>query len=420
VAKFREILKNKNFFLLWLSQIISQFGDRLNQMALIALIYSRAPGSTWEMAKLLSFTIIPVFIIGPVAGVYVDRWSRQRTMFVCDLARACLVFIIAFYLLNLKPIFPIYIAIFFVFSVGRFFVPAKMSIIPSLVKKSDLLLANSLVHTTGMIAAMFGLGIGGLLVSPHILGVKGGFYLDAGSFLVSAIMLYFISENIRLRVTKRAIAGVSKDIVEVIKKSILSEIKEAFYFLIKNRQTRYVVAVLFTLWLALGAVYVVTIVFVQEVLGSITSQLGLLAICLGGSLFVGSLIYGRLGHKLSHLKIIFISFSLSGLALFLFAILTYTFKEFWIAAISCFMLGLTLSPIMIASNTLVHKLSDNKMMGRVFSSLEVVMHIGFLLAMFISASLAEFLGRFWILVGAGLGIILFSIFGLIRESRRRA
>ena len=156
MAKFREILKNKNFFLLWLSQIISQFGDRLNQMALIALIYSRAPGSTWEMAKLLSFTIIPVFIIGPVAGVYVDRWSRQRTMFVCDLARACLVFIIAFYLLNLKPIFPIYIAIFFVFSVGRFFVPAKMSIIPSLVKKSDLLLANSLVHTTGIFDGCFG------------------------------------------------------------------------------------------------------------------------------------------------------------------------------------------------------------------------------------------------------------------------
>jgi hypothetical protein len=78
-----------------------------------------------------------------------------------------------------------------------------------------------------------------------------------------------------------------------------------------------------------------------------------------------------------------------------------------------------LSPIMIASNTLVHKLSDNAMMGRVFSSLEVVMHFGFLLAMFISASLAEFLGRFWILIGVGLIVVLFGIFGLIREARRQ-
>jgi predicted MFS family arabinose efflux permease len=62
--------------------------------------------------------------------------------------------------------------------------------------------------------------------------------------------------------------------------------------------------------------------------------LGLLAICLGGSLFVGSLIYGRLGQRLSHLKIIFICLSLSGLALFLFAILTYPCKEFWITGAS--------------------------------------------------------------------------------------
>ncbi|MBM3252563.1 MAG: hypothetical protein FJZ11_07305, partial [Candidatus Omnitrophica bacterium] len=62
MARFSEILKNKNFSLLWLGQVVSQFGDRIIQMALIALVYSIAPGSTFQLAKIISFTIIPVFV----------------------------------------------------------------------------------------------------------------------------------------------------------------------------------------------------------------------------------------------------------------------------------------------------------------------------------------------------------------------
>ena len=98
MARFREVLKNRNFFLLWSGQIISQLGDRLDQMALIAFIYQRAPGSAIQIAKILSFTIIPVFLIGPLAGVYVDRWDRRRTMYVCDFLRSILVFTIPFLL----------------------------------------------------------------------------------------------------------------------------------------------------------------------------------------------------------------------------------------------------------------------------------------------------------------------------------
>ena len=153
MPKFTEVLKNRNFFFLWAGQIISQLGDRLDQMALIAFVYLRAPGSTMQIAKILSFTIIPVFLIGPIAGVYVDRWDRRRTMCVCDILRALLVFTIPFFLFYSRNIVPIYIIIFIVFSIGRFFVPAKLAIIPDLVEKKELLLANSLVNTTGMMRA---------------------------------------------------------------------------------------------------------------------------------------------------------------------------------------------------------------------------------------------------------------------------
>ena len=82
MAKFREVLKNRIFFLLWLGQIISQLGDRLDQMALIAFVYLRAPGSPLQIANILSFTIIPVFLIGPLAGVYVDRGGPGGTFLI--------------------------------------------------------------------------------------------------------------------------------------------------------------------------------------------------------------------------------------------------------------------------------------------------------------------------------------------------
>src|SRR5689334_5075176 len=114
--------KSRDFFRFWFAQLISQFGDRVYQMALVGLMAIRHPGSVMEMAKLLAFTIIPVFIVGPIAGVYIDRWDRRRTLFVCDFIRGILVLLVAFYLMNLPVIWPMYVAVFVIFSLSRFYV----------------------------------------------------------------------------------------------------------------------------------------------------------------------------------------------------------------------------------------------------------------------------------------------------------
>jgi MFS family permease len=405
MSRFREVLKNRNFFLLWLGQIISQLGDRLDQMALIAFVYLRAPGSSLEIAKILSFTIIPVFLIGPIAGVYVDRWDRRRTMYACDFLRSLLVFTIPFFLFYTKNLIPIYVIIFLTFSIGRFFVPAKLAIVPDLVEKKDLLLANSLVNTTGMIAAVLGFGISGVVV--EWLGAKSGFYLDAFSFLVSGTLIFLIANKI-----KRASVNfreVSQEIVELIRKSVFQEIKDGVLYFIKKKDIRFTAWVMFILWAALGSVYVVIIVFVQKTLHSATKDLGLLAMFLGIGLFVGSLIYGRFGQRVSQYKAIFISLVLSGAMLIIFALAIQHYPYFLMAAALALGLGVVISPIMIASNTIVHKASDNEMMGKVFSSLEIIMHLGFLLFMFISSALAEKFSQLLILIIVG---CIFSVLGL--------
>jgi MFS family permease len=407
MSKFTEILKNRNFFLLWLGQIISQLGDRLDQMALIALVSLRSPGSTWEIAKVLSFTIIPVFLIGPLAGVYVDRWDRRRTMYTCDLLRSLLVLTIPLFLFYSKGLSGICTVVFLVFCIGRFFIPAKLSVIPDLVEKKDLLLANSLVNTTGMIAAILGFGISGVVV--EWLGAQGGFYLDSLSFFISAGLIFLIAK----RSSSRAgIKEVSREIVEVIRKSVAQEIRDGIRYCLRNKGIRFTAGIIFSLWAALGAVYVVLIVFVQKTLHSTTKDLGLLIMFLGIGMFLGSLAYGRLGQRFSQFKAIFFSLILSGAMLMAFALTLLRYPCFGIAAVLAFCLGILVSPIMIASNTIVHKVSDNSMMGKIFSSLEIVMHLAFLLFMFISSILSGFISLHVILAGVGCLLILLGTVNL--------
>ena len=405
MARFRQVLKNRNFFLLWIGQIISQLGDRLGQMALIAFVYLRAPGSTLQIAKILSFTIIPVFIIGPIAGAYVDRWDRRKTMYICDFLRSLLVLAIPLFLFYAKSLGLVYLVIFVAFSIGRFFVPAKLAIIPDLVEKKDLLIANSLVNTSGMIAAILGFGASGILVEK--LGARSGFFMDALSFLISGTCIFLIS---RKCIVAMKFKDVGREIVEVIQKSVFLEIKEGILYFIRKKDIRSTAGIIFALWSALGAVYVVIIVFVQNTLHSATKDLGLLVMFLGIGLFLGSLIYGKFGQRIAHYKIIFSSLVLSGIMLVIFALGIARYPYFMFAATLALFLGLIIAPIMIASNTIIHKVSDNEMMGKIFSYLEIVMHLGFLLFMFITSMLAERFAQLWILVTVG---CLLSLFGLM-------
>jgi MFS family permease len=94
----------------------------------------------------------------------------------------------------------------------------------------------------------------------------------------------------------------------------------------------------------------------------------------------------------------------------IFALGIYNYPNFAMAALLALCLGSIIAPIMIASNTIIHSVSDNDMLGKIFSSFEIVMHLGFLLFMFISSMLAERFSHLLILVIVG---ALLSLLGLV-------
>lgn len=392
---------------MWLAQIISQFGDRINQMALIGLVAGRAPGSAMELAKILSFTIIPVFIVGPVAGVYVDRWDRRTTLFICDFLRALLIISIPAVFISSGSMVPIYVVVFLSFCLSRFYVPAKMSIVPDIVEAKDLLPANSLVTMTGMIAFVLGCALGGFIVEK--IGPAGGFVFDAATFFISGLLIVSLSKDVRFSINKADFIDASRELILNIQKSVMAELKEGIGYLVNHRDIRFIIHMLFVLFSAAGAIYVVIIIFIQEALGSITRDLGILAVFLGAGLFGGAFLYGKWGEKFSKLKTIFFCLIFGGVMLVLFASLVQRIQSIFLASLLAVLLGMIAGPIFIAANTIIHQVSAHNMRGKVFSSLEVVIHSAFLVAMFVSSFLAEYVAPYGILIGVG---VIFSIVGL--------
>ena len=419
MTKFREVLSNKNFLFLWIGQLISTFGDRLTQMALVALVYQQNPGSEIALAKIISFTIIPVFIIGPIAGAWVDRLNRKNVMVISDILRGCLILSIP-YFIGIKQILLVYLAIFLTFSISRFFIPSKMAIIPDLVPKENLLVANTLSGTTYMIGNVVGLVFAGFIVNIQSVGAIGGFYIDSMTFFLSALLIAMIAHVRSIKEVGRDIVATTEAITNSLRRSIASDIVEGLKTIWQHKDMRFIVSVFFILMAGLGAISCVIIVFVQHAFGTSTRDLGFLGTFLVTGLFLGTIAYGKLGQGIPKRRIIFYSFIASGIFITAFALVVENHPNLFTAGVISALLGASAGPIMVSANTLTHEAIPEELRGRIFSSLEAVIHLAFLIFMFAAAYAAQFIGRFWILFAVGAAFSVCGIAGIVSVSKRAA
>ena len=187
---YRELLSsNADFRRLWAGQVVSEVGDWLNNIAVLALVIQLAGASGVGLAVALYAIArhLPLFIFGPVAGVVVDRVSRRRVMIAADLARAALAlgFLLASRLSSLAVIYAVGAALF---SVSAFFNAAKRASIPNLVEGTDALLAaNSLSASTTAATIAVGSALGGVIATA--LGRDSVFVLNALTFVASAELI---------------------------------------------------------------------------------------------------------------------------------------------------------------------------------------------------------------------------------------
>ncbi len=176
-------LRHRTFRLLFGGQLVSDLGDWLDFLALIALIVYQWDLGPSALAALSVAVALPFAVIAPLSGVWADRLPRKTLMVAADLGRALVVFGLVF-----APNLSTVLVLVFVRGVfSTFFGPARQATIASVVPQADLLAANSLSQLSFQLTKILGPVLGGLLVAA--VGPRSAFLINAVTFLVSAAFL---------------------------------------------------------------------------------------------------------------------------------------------------------------------------------------------------------------------------------------
>src|SRR5207253_10163910 len=131
-----SLLKIRDLRWLWTAQAISQIGEGLNKVALLYLVYHLTQ-STLKMTVIGVLETLPPLIVGPLLGVYVDRFPKQRIMMAVDGSRAGLALIIPLlYAADALNLIALYVVVFIMALVGTVFGPALSATVPLIVERS--------------------------------------------------------------------------------------------------------------------------------------------------------------------------------------------------------------------------------------------------------------------------------------------
>jgi CRP-like cAMP-binding protein/sugar phosphate permease len=185
-----SVFRNRNFSLMWTGQLISTMGSALTSLAASILIF-RLTNSAMSVGLMLMATAAPSLLVGLFAGVLVDRFNRKTIMIGANLVRAVLVVLIPF-LVPINIIW-LYVIVMVSSAIGQFFDPAHESVLPEVAKDAELAAANSLMAISSFGSTAIGFAASGLIAAAA--DISWAFYLDAISFLISAICILLMQIN---------------------------------------------------------------------------------------------------------------------------------------------------------------------------------------------------------------------------------
>jgi len=222
--RFKEdsIFKQKDGFILWLGQSVSQFGDSLYNTA-IGFYILELTGSTQVLGIIDACSLVPRVFLSLIAGTFADRHNRKKIIVLMDLIRA--VFLIILGILTISGYVKLWILIsvsIILGSCGPFFDPAIQSVKPDIVKKKYLIKYNALFEFSSTGIWTIGRAVAGILV--QILGFPIIFTINGLSFLFSGISEIFLKIPLKEK---------SKE-----EKSFLKELKEGLRYVYKLKGLR--------------------------------------------------------------------------------------------------------------------------------------------------------------------------------------
>ncbi len=229
---YAQLLKgNRNFRNLLWGQVVSELGNWFNFIAGLGLVRLVSDASPAAAGILFACRLLPFAVFSPIAGTFVDRFSRRQVMIWSDVSR---VFVALAFLLvtSAENLWIAYVATALISIIGAFFEAGKNATTPNLTGKDGLLAGTALMFSSRFLLMAVGSALGGWAAA--IFGYKIAFIINAASFAISAFSVWLIPEEATRETVNYELRITNDETPEPLRLSFFAELKEGFRYTIEN------------------------------------------------------------------------------------------------------------------------------------------------------------------------------------------
>ncbi|HVL80419.1 MAG TPA: MFS transporter [Actinomycetota bacterium] len=409
-SPYRSVLKLRNFRRLWLGMTVSSLGDWIGLFALLAITDRLAPGNPLAIAGLMIFRVLPALVIGPLAGVALDRWDRRKAMMACDLLRAVLIATVPF----ARSLPFLYAVSFALETLSLIWMPAKDSLIPNLVPSRWLVAANSLaLFTTYGVFPLGALAFTGLVGVGQLIGNQFpalaelqlneenlALWIDAVTFLVSVALISRID-----------FPGLPREKRPLRFRVVVEEIKEGLRYLSERGEVARIMRGIGFALVGGAVIFSLGAPYTSQVLRGGAQSFGLVVAFLGTGMGLGVLVLGFVGDRLSKGWVFAGAIIAGGLVLVGASMVTRLEYALPVAGL----LGACAGAATATAFAMLQEKVPDAVRGRTFASVQIVIRLSLFLSLIAFPSLAQLFGqvsgdaaegvRFALALGGLLGVV---------------
>jgi len=356
--------RNQSFRRLWFGQVISELGNWFNFIAALGLVRVVSNAAPEVTTLILISRLVPFTLFSPLAGAFVDRWSRRTVMIVTDILR---VIVALGFLLVRRPqdLWIAYLCTALLSFFGAFFEAAKNAAVPNITGERDLLAGNALMFSSRFLLMSVGAALGGWTAST--VGYKAAFIINAVSFLLSAYSVWLVPD-------KETRQAPSDTAVEKQKRSLYagywSDIREGWSYIVSHAPVATILLVNIVWAIGGGAINLIldrlgAFVYKGQYGIDADSAVGVLYFANGLGLFVGMMVARRVGayFEMKSRTIGYIGWSLFVQGIF-FALMG-VMPTLFLASLMLFISRVLLGAEFAVQETLLMRLVPDKLRGRV-------------------------------------------------------
>jgi len=373
---FRDVLRIDVMRRVWIAQVVSLFGDFLALFAVLAVVSFRLHASPNEVTGVQIAYMLPIVFIGPIAGVFVDRWPLKPTLVSSDLIRAGLASLLIF----ATSMWEVYAILAALSCVSAFFGPAQTVTIRSHVPLEGLIAANALMQIAFMGSRIVGPSIAGALVGSF--GPNVCYALDVLSFFVSAAFIG--SVLIRRPASARPPAESSSNRIH----AIWLDLRAGTSFIFHHAAILFVVLAMAAGLFTLGCFGPLIAIYVRDTLHASAKTFGFVSGTVGVGLLVGTQSLRPLAHRIKSDTLVLAGLAGIGAAVLLLGAI----PNIAAAVVATFAIGFAFAAVIVPAQTLIQRETPPDMLGRVGSTNGSIVFLGQVLGLVLSGILAEAVG----------------------------